>query len=49
MGTLKAENIANFTSALMTGFEILQKVMACIVKRIPGSVFFLSYSTTELV
>lgn len=25
MGTLKAENIANFTSALVAGFEILQK------------------------
>lgn len=27
LSTLKAENIANFTSALVTAFELLHKVM----------------------
>lgn len=30
MSTLKAENIANFTSALITGFEILLRVLLVI-------------------
>lgn len=32
MDTLRAENIANFTSALVAGFEILQKVILAVLE-----------------